>query len=173
VEQNERPYLSATRVLSETPFCIPRALLAASSFISPSPSVQTELSNIIIICDHTTMCGKSKQGWFDVGVRADAIAHCGAQEALVCVTEPWGPCRTSHNAPFGCPQSRGCPTGDASETPSGRSRVSLLVPEILKKGDEELISYRWHCNSEYSEMELNVEYYNWILVSLQNWTASA
>lgn len=71
-----------------------------------------------------------------VGVGADAIARCGAQEALACVTELWGPCRTSRNALIGCPQSRGCPIGDASEILSGRSRGFLPAPGILEREED-------------------------------------
>ncbi len=103
------------------------------------------------------------------GVGADAIARCGAQEALACVTGRWGPCRTSRNAPIGCPQSHGFPTGGASETPSGRSPVFLLAPGILEKKEEArmllfvddnvimviMVNRKWK--------KVNKKFHNWII----------
>lgn len=67
---------------------------------------------------------------------AGAIARCGAQWALACATGRWGPCRTSRSAPTGCPRSRGCPTGDASGTLSGRPREFRRALGVLEREGE-------------------------------------
>lgn len=117
---------SATRVVSETLF---------SGFFFCTRSV-----SCLFVHSHPSQCCKFKPilRWAlsaDDGVLAvaGAIARCGAQEALACAKGLWGPCRTSCNALTGCPRSRGCPTRDASETPSGRSRVFLLAPGVLEE----------------------------------------
>lgn len=146
-EQKEKSTVSATPT-SDTFFSVfllltVHALLAASSFALTPPSVHAGLFHIIphdAKQDHTTMSGECRWGAF--GRRrlcwaAGAIARCGAREARACAIGRWGPCRTSRSAPIGCPQSRGCPTGDASETPSGRSRVFLLAPGVLERRREE------------------------------------
>lgn len=86
--------MSATHVISETLFSIlltAHALLAASSFTLPPPSVCAGLFHVIL-CDakqdHTTMSGECRWGGLAMlGVRAGAIARYGAQEAQACVTE--------------------------------------------------------------------------------------
>lgn len=149
-EQKKNSTLSATCVLSETLFSVlltAHAPLAASS----SPPLPPPRLLPVFTLDSSTssfaMQNKTVPQWvvsadgcvlaMSLGVGAGAIARCGAREAPACATERWGPCRTSRNAPIGCPRSRGCPTGDAFETLSGRSRVFLLAPGSLERRGEE------------------------------------